>query len=186
MLLYYTIAFTFYVLRLNVLFFVVKKKKEKRKKKAIASVGVAAQRAKSAIFLLHIHSTQEAFSWHIDYSIHYVMHGYIHLLHREDQARLSLPVKLHVLVWENPSFVLSRKPGDEATRAIAEAQAEVAGARAPVCHSLATPLHENTHRALSNPVSMTIWVVHALHCGLIRRGCHRGRMRGRRCHWERM
>ena len=101
---------------------------------------MAAQRAKSAIFLLHIHSTQEAFSWHIDYSIHYVMHGYIHLLHREDQARLSLPVKLHVLVWENPSFVLSRKPGDEATRAIAEAQAEVAGARAPVCHSLATPL----------------------------------------------
>ena len=68
------------------------------------------------------------------------MHGYIHLLHREDQARLSLSVKLHVLVWENPSFVLSRKPGDEATRAIAEAQAEVAGARAPVCPSLATPL----------------------------------------------
>ena len=58
------------------------------------------------------------------------MHGYVHLLHRED--RLSLTVKLHVLVLENPSFVLSRKPGDEATRAIAEAQAEVAGARAPV------------------------------------------------------
>ena len=68
------------------------------------------------------------------------MHGYIHLLHREDQARLSLTVKLHILVWENPCFVLSRKPGDEATRAIAEAQVEVAGARAPVCPSLATPL----------------------------------------------
>ena len=40
----------------------------------------------------------------------------------------------------NPSFILSRKPGDEATRAIAGAQAEVAGARAPVCPSLATPL----------------------------------------------
>ena len=39
-----------------------------------------------------------------------------------------------------PSIVLSGKPGDEATRAIAGAQAEVAGARAPVCPSLATPL----------------------------------------------
>ena len=38
------------------------------------------------------------------------------------------------------SFVLSRKPGDKATRAIAGAQVEVAGARAPVCPSLATPL----------------------------------------------
>ena len=39
-----------------------------------------------------------------------------------------------------PSIVLSGKPGDEATRAIAGAQAEVAGACAPVCPSLATPL----------------------------------------------
>ena len=39
-----------------------------------------------------------------------------------------------------PSIVLIGKPGDEATRAIAGAQAEVAGARAPVCPSLATPL----------------------------------------------
>ena len=45
----------------------------------------------------------------------------------------------------NPSFVLSRKPGDEATRAIAGAQAEVAGARAPVCPSLATPLLPRSH-----------------------------------------
>ena len=29
------------------------------------------------------------------------------------------------IVSENPSFVLSRKPGDEATRAIAGAQAEL-------------------------------------------------------------
>ena len=104
-------------------------------------MGVTATGAKCVnIFMLHIHGTQEVFSWHIGYSIHYVMHGYTHLLHREDQARLSLTMKLHVLVWENPSFVLSRKPGDEATRAIAGAQVEVAGARAPVCPSLATPL----------------------------------------------
>ena len=82
-------------------------------------------------FLLQIHSTQEAFSWHIGYSIHYVVHGYIHLLHREDQARLSLTVKLHI-PYSMACFVLSRKPGDEATRAIAEAQVEVAGARAEV------------------------------------------------------
>ena len=83
-----------------------------------------------------------------------VLHGYIHLLHREDQARLSLTVKLHVLVWENPSFVLSRKPGDEATRAIAGAQAEVAGARAPVCPSLATPLMQRIIRRHWNTSKM--------------------------------
>ena len=59
---------------------------------------------------------------------------YTHLLHREDQARLSL------CEASRPSIVLSGKPGDEATRAIAGAQAEVAWARAPVCPSLATPL----------------------------------------------
>ena len=44
---------------------------------------------------------------------------YTPLLHREDQARLSLSAKLHV----RPSIALSGKPGDEATRAIAGAQA---------------------------------------------------------------
>ena len=68
------------------------------------------------------------------------MHGYIHLLHREDQARLCLTAKLHVLVWENPSFVLSRKPGDEATWTNPGTQAEVARARAPVCPSLVPAL----------------------------------------------
>ena len=62
------------------------------------SLGVAAPRAKrSKIFMLHIHGIQEAFSWHIGYNVHYVIHGYTHLLHREDQARLSLSAKLHVL-----------------------------------------------------------------------------------------
>ena len=56
-------------------------------------MGVAATRAK--LFMLHIHDTQEAFSWHIGYNIHYVIHGYTHLLHREDQARLaSRPIVL--------------------------------------------------------------------------------------------
>ena len=65
---------------------------------------------------------------------------YTHLLHREDQARLSF------CEASRPSIVLSGKPGDEATRAIAGhgAQAEVAGARAPVCPSLATPLEQDS------------------------------------------
>ena len=90
-------------------------------------MGVVAPRAKrEKIFVLHIHGTQEGFSWHIGYNIHYVMHGYtVYTPTSQDQARLSLSAKLHVL--------LSGKPGDEATRAIA-------GARAPVCPSLATPL----------------------------------------------
>ena len=101
-----------------------------------------------------IHVAQEAFSWHIGHSIHCVMHGYTHLFHREDQARLSFTEKLvyslsrtvtdffsygyetniYLSEYGNPPLVLSRKPGDEAT---AGAQAEVAG---PCAFSLAMAL----------------------------------------------
>ena len=89
------------------------------------------------IFVLHIHGTQEVFSWHIGYNIHYVMHGYT-VYTPTSQRGPSQAVSLYEA--SRPSIVLSGKPGDEATRAIAGAQAEVAGARAPVCLSLATPL----------------------------------------------
>ena len=106
----------------------------------IASVGmgVVAPRAKrEKIFVLHIHGTQEGFSWHIGYNIHYVMHGYT-VYTPTSQRGPSQAVSL--CEASRPSIILSGKPGDEATRAIAGAQAEVAGARAPGCPSLATPL----------------------------------------------
>ena len=87
--------------------------------------------------MLHIHGTQEGFSWHIGYNIHYVTHGYT-VYTPTSQRGPSQAVSL--CEASHPSIVLSGKPGDEATRAIAGAQAEVAGARAPVCPSLATPL----------------------------------------------
>ena len=91
-------------------------------KQAIASVGVAAQHAKRAIFYSRYPGSVLVAHW---------------LQHTLCYAWLYIPTSQRGPI---PSFVLSRKPGDEATRAIAGAQAEVAGARAPVCPSLATPL----------------------------------------------
>ena len=64
---------------------------------------------------------------------------YTHLLHREDQARLSLSAKLHVLVSYSAGS-LGTRLRERLLHCSTGAQAEVAGARAPVCPSLATPL----------------------------------------------
>ena len=87
-------------------------------------------------FWLHIHGTQEAFSWHIGYSIHYVMHGYtVYTPTSQRGPSQAVSPKLHVLVSYSAGSL-----GMRLRRVIAGAQTEVAGARAPVCPSLATPL----------------------------------------------
>ena len=70
---------------------------------------------------------------------HTLCYAWIYSIHTYFTERTK-PGCLFLCEASRPSIVLSGKPGDEATRVIAGAQAEVAGARAPVCPSLATPL----------------------------------------------
>ena len=94
-------------------------------------MGVVAPRAKRMeVFVLRYPGRVLVAHW--VYNIHYVMHGYT-VYTPTSQRGPSQAVSL--CEASHPGIVLSGKPGDEATRAIAGAQAEVAGARAPVCPS---------------------------------------------------
>ena len=70
---------------------------------------------------------------------HTLCYAWIYSIHTYFTERTK-PGCLSLRSFTSYSIVLSGKPGDEAARAIAGAQAEVAGARAPVCPSLATAL----------------------------------------------
>ena len=106
-------------------------------------MGVVAARAKRVeIFVLHIHGIPRKGSrgtLGTKYTMLCMDIQYTHLLHREDQARLSLSAKLHVLVSYSAGS-LGTRLRERLLHCSTGAQAEVAGARAPVCPSLATPL----------------------------------------------
>ena len=119
-------------------------------------MGVAAPRAKRMKnFMLHIHATQEAFSWHIGYSIHYVMLGlHTYFTERTKPGSLSLRSFIYSIgkpffhtqleAWGRVYIICERLLGHK-QKLLGHKQKLLGHVPHVVCPSLATPLLPRFH-----------------------------------------